>query len=449
MTRHFSHTQVLSHKASVIKQMVRNLEVHEHVAYTLLKTAGIPTPSFEVAKTPDETAALAKDFKTKDIVLKAQVLAGGRGMGRFRGTDISGVMMCETPEQAKKLANNMIGKVLVTKQTGAAGKICNSVMITTRMFPRKEYYLAMMLERTFDGPVLIVSKQGGVNIEEIAATNPEAISYIPIDMRKGLTAEQADSVGNKLGLTGQSKEIASIIACNLYELFIEKDALLLEINPFVEDICGQYYALDCKCNFDDSADFRQKELFAFKDTTQMDPNEVEAEKHNLNYITLDGNIGCLVNGAGLAMATMDIIKFYGGMPANFLDVGGTATIETVTEGFKILSAGENVEAILVNIFGGIMRCDIIAQGIINAFKQLDLKTPVVVRLQGTNVKEAKALIADAKLKVFSIDDFAEAAETSVKLALMMNLAKSLNLDMNIITKSSGKESSTDSTREKK
>ncbi|XP_025162179.1 uncharacterized protein LOC105186852 [Harpegnathos saltator] len=441
--------QVLSHKASVIKQMVRNLEVHEHVAYTLLKTAGIPTPSFEVAKTPDETAALAKDFKTKDIVLKAQVLAGGRGMGRFRGTDISGVMMCETPEQAKKLANNMIGKVLVTKQTGAAGKICNSVMITTRMFPRKEYYLAMMLERTFDGPVLIVSKQGGVNIEEIAATNPEAISYIPIDMRKGLTAEQADSVGNKLGLTGQSKEIASIIACNLYELFIEKDALLLEINPFVEDICGQYYALDCKCNFDDSADFRQKELFAFKDTTQMDPNEVEAEKHNLNYITLDGNIGCLVNGAGLAMATMDIIKFYGGMPANFLDVGGTATIETVTEGFKILSAGENVEAILVNIFGGIMRCDIIAQGIINAFKQLDLKTPVVVRLQGTNVKEAKALIADAKLKVFSIDDFAEAAETSVKLALMMNLAKSLNLDMNIITKSSGKESSTDSTREKK
>ncbi|XP_032678173.1 succinate--CoA ligase [ADP-forming] subunit beta, mitochondrial-like isoform X2 [Odontomachus brunneus] len=383
--------QLFSRKVPVVKQVIRNLEVHEHVAYTLLKTAGIPTPPFGVAKTPDEAATLAKDLKTKDIVLKAQVLAGGRGIGRFRETNVSGVMMCETPEQAKKLASNMIGKVLVTKQTGAAGKICNSVMVTTRMFPRKEYYIAVMLERTFDGPVLILSKQGGVNIEDVAATNPEAISYIPIDVKKGLTAEQADSVGDKLGLTEQNKEIASIIACNLYELFVEKDALLLEINPLAEDICGEYYALDCKCNFDDSANFRQKELFAFKDMTQMDPNEVEAEKHNLNYITLDGNIGCLVNGAGLAMATMDIIKFYGGMPANFLDVGGTATVETVTEGFKILSSGENVEAILVNIFGGIMRCDIIAQGIINASKQLDLKIPVVVRLQtkGLNKKEIR------------------------------------------------------------
>ncbi|KYN13659.1 Succinyl-CoA ligase [ADP-forming] subunit beta, mitochondrial [Trachymyrmex cornetzi] len=409
--------------------MVRNLEVHEHMAYTLLREAGIPTPPFWVAKTSDEAAILAKNLNTKDLVLKAQVLAGGRAKGQFKGSNVSGVVMCDTIEQVKELTDSMIGKVLVTKQTGAAGKICNSVMVTTRMFPRKEFYMAVMLERTFDGPIIIVSKQGGVNIEDVAVTNPEAVAYIPIDVRKGLTPEQANSVADKLGLTGNSKEIASLVASNLYDLFVEKDALLLEINPFAEDICGEYYALDCKCKFDDSAEFRQKELFALKDTTQMDPKEVEAEKYNLNYIALDGNIGCMVNGAGLAMATMDIIKLYGGMPANFLDVGGTATVETVTEGFKILSSDPNVEAILVNIFGGIMRCDIIAQGIIDATKQLNLNIPIITRLQGTNVDKAKQLILDAKLKVISVDDFAQAAETSVKLASMMNIAKSSDLDI--------------------
>lgn len=404
------------------------------MAYTLLKEAGIPTPPFGVAKTPLEAVELAKNLNTKDLVLKAQILAGGRAMGHFKDSDISGVVMCETPEQVKEFASNMLGKVLVTRQTGAAGKICNSVMVTARMFPRKEYYMAVMLEQAFDGPVMIISKRGGVNIEEIAAAHPEAVAYIPIDIKKGLTSAQANCVAEKLGLTGHSKEIASIVACNLYELFVEKDALLLEVNPFAEDICGQYYALDCKCKFDDSAEFRQKELFALKDTTQMDPKEVEAEKYNLNYIALDGNIGCMVNGAGLAMATMDIIKLYGGIPANFLDVAGTATIETVREGFKILSSDPHVEAILVNIFGGIMRCDIIAQGIIDAFKELKLKMPVVVRLQGTNVDKAKKLILDAKLEVISVDDFAQAAETSVKLALMMNLAKSLDLDITFSAK---------------
>ncbi|XP_077277237.1 succinate--CoA ligase [ADP-forming] subunit beta, mitochondrial-like [Temnothorax americanus] len=428
--------QLLTHKAPVVKQLVRNLEVHEHIAYGLLKKAGIPTPPFWVAKTPDEAATLAKSLKTKDLVLKAQVLAGGRAKGQFKGSNVSGVEMCDTVEQVKELADSMISKVLVTKQTGAAGKICYSVMVTARMFPRKEYYMAVMLERTFNGPVMIVSKQGGVNIEDVAAANPEAVAYIPIDVRKGLTSAQANSIADKLGLTGNGKEIASLVASSLYELFVEKDALLLEINPFAEDICGEYYALDCKCKFDDSADFRQKELFALKDTTQMDPKEVEAEKYNLNYIALDGNIGCMVNGAGLAMATMDIIKLYGGAPANFLDVGGTATTETVTEGFKILSSDPNVEAILVNIFGGIMRCDIIAQGIIDATKQLDLKVPIIARLQGTNVAKAKQLILDAKLKVISVDDFARAAETSVKLASMMNIAKSSDLDITFSSKSS-------------
>nr|XP_012235177.1 PREDICTED: uncharacterized protein LOC105679623 [Linepithema humile] len=430
--------QLFACKAPVVKQLVRNLEVHEHVAYTLLKKAGIPIPSFGVAKSPNEVSSLVKNLGTKDIVVKAQVLAGGRGKGHFKDSDVSGVVMCE-PEQAEELAAHMIGKSLITKQTSAAGKICNSVMVTARMFPRKEYYIAVMLERAFDGPVIIVSKQGGVNIEEIAAQNPEAVTYVPVDINKGLTSEQASSIANNLDLTGNSKEIASIVIYNLYELFVEKDALLLEINPFAEDICGEYYALDCKCKFDDSAEYRQKELFALKDVTQMDPKEVEAEKYDLNYIALEGNIGCMVNGAGLAMATMDIIKLYGGAPANFLDVGGTATIETVREGFKILSSDPNVDAILVNIFGGIMRCDIIAQGIIDAFKQLNLQLPVIVRLQGTNVNKAKQLILDAKLKVISVDDFAEAAEISVKLASIMNLAKSLDLDIAFSAKSPEKK----------
>lgn len=430
-------------------QQTRNLEVHEHVAYSLLKQAGIPTPPFGVAKTPEEAAKLAGELKTNDIVLKAQVLAGGRGKGQFKGTDVSGVEMCETPEQAKSLAESMIGKLLVTKQTGPAGKICNSVMVTSRMFPRKEYYLAVMLERTFNGPVIIVSKQGGVNIEEVAASNPEAVVYVPVDIQKGLTSEQVDFIVGKLGIQGEGKEITSTIVCNLYELFIEKDAMLLEINPFAQDICGDYYALDCKCKFDDSAEYRQKELFALQDWSQQDPNEVAAAKHNLNYVALDGNIGCMVNGAGLAMATMDIIKLYGGMPANFLDVGGTATAETVKEAFKIISSDPKVQAILVNIFGGIMRCDIIAQGIITASKELNLNIPIVVRLQGTNMEEAKVLIMQANLKVISEDDFAKAAETSVKLALMVHLARSLNLEISFTAKEEGPDKKTPVQRSRK
>ncbi|XP_003705949.1 succinate--CoA ligase [ADP-forming] subunit beta, mitochondrial [Megachile rotundata] len=420
-------------RTSILKQwtvqQTRHLQVHEHIAYSLLKEAGIPTPPFGVAKTPDEAAKIAADLKTKDIVLKAQVLAGGRGIGHFKGTNVHGVVMCETPEQAKTISSNMIGKLLVTKQTGAAGKICNSVMVTTRMFPRKEYYMSVMMETSFDGPVIIVSKQGGVNIEDIAAKNPEAISYVPINIMEGLTPEQVKTIVGKLGIEDEGKKITSQIICNLYELFIEKEALLLEINPFALDICGEYYALDCKCSFDDSSAFRQKDLFALQDFSQMNPNEVQAEKFNLNYIALDGNIGCMVNGAGLAMATMDIIKLYGGMPANFLDVGGTATTETVKEAFKIIVSDPKVEAILVNIFGGIMRCDIIAEGIITASKELNLTVPIVVRLQGTNVEQARTLIQQAQLKVIAVDDFAMAAEAAVKLAFMVKAANSLDMDI--------------------
>ncbi|OAD59236.1 Succinyl-CoA ligase [ADP-forming] subunit beta, mitochondrial, partial [Eufriesea mexicana] len=421
-------------RISVAVQQIRHLQVHEYVAYTLLKDAEIPTPPFGVAKTPDEAEKIAADLKTKDIVLKAQVLAGGRGVGHFKDTNVSGVVMCETPQQAKTLASNMIGKLLITKQTGAAGKICNSVMVTTRMFPRKEYYIAVMLETSFDGPVVIVSKQGGVNIEDIAAANPEAISYTPVNIMKGLTPEEVNQIVDKLGIEGEGKKITSIIICNLYELFIEKEALLLEINPFALDICGEYFALDCKCSFDESSEFRQKELFSLQDFSQLNPNEVQASKFNLSYIALDGNIGCMVNGAGLAMATMDLIKLNSGMPANFLDVGGTATAETVKEAFKIIISDPKVEAIFVNIFGGIMRCDIIAQGITTASKELSLKVPIVVRLQGTNVEEAKKLIHEARLKVISVDDFAKAAEAAVKLALVVQAANSMNLDISFTSK---------------
>ncbi|XP_023246294.1 succinate--CoA ligase [ADP-forming] subunit beta, mitochondrial [Copidosoma floridanum] len=414
---------------SLNKQPSRNLNVHEHISYSVLNEAGIPTPKFGVAKTPDEAAKLAKDLNTKDIVLKAQVLAGGRGKGHFKGGNVSGVKMCETPEEAKHLASQMLGKLLVTKQTGEAGRICNAVMVTQRMFPRKEYYLAVMMERAFGGPVIIASSQGGVNIEEVAATNPQAIMYEPIDINKGITKDQADRIAVKLGLENVKDYISQMIL-NMYSLFVKKDALLIEVNPLAEDINGKYFALDCKCRFDDNAEFRQKDLFALRDWTQEDPKEVEAAKFELNYIALDGNIGCMVNGAGLAMATMDIIKLHGGEPANFLDVGGGATASAVKEAFKIITSDKKVHALLVNIFGGIMRCDVIAEGIIAATKELDLKIPVVVRLQGTNVDEAKALIANAGLKIVPVDDLDEAARVAVKLSTIVKLAQSANLSVN-------------------
>ncbi|XP_033231594.1 succinate--CoA ligase [ADP-forming] subunit beta, mitochondrial-like [Belonocnema kinseyi] len=332
---------ILSCRTNLSKQQVRNLNVHEHISYSLLNEAGIPTPKFGVAKSPEEAAKIAADLKTKDIVLKAQVLAGGRGKGHFKGTNISGVKMCETPDEAKHLASKMLGKLLITKQTGEAGRICNAVMITQRKFPRKEYYLAVMMERAFGGPVIIASSQGGVNIEEVAATNPDAIMYEPIDIEKGITKEQAARIVTKLGLDSIKDSISKMII-NLYAMFIKKDALLLEVNPLAEDINGEYFALDCKCRFDDNAEFRQKPLFSLRDWTQEDPKEVEAAKFDLNYIALDGNIGCMVNGAGLAMATMDIIKLHGGEPANFLDVGGGATASAVKEAFKIITSDPRV-----------------------------------------------------------------------------------------------------------
>merc|ERR1711994_1008964 len=405
----------------------RDLSVHEHVSMSLLKEAGVPVPNFGVAKTAEEAKQIAQDIPTNDLVVKAQVLAGGRGKGSFKGGYKGGVKLVYSPEEVEESAQGMIGDFLITKQTGAEGGICNSVMITERKYTRKEYYLAFMNERAFSGPVLIASSEGGVNIEDVAASNPDAIIKVPIDINEGFTLESARDAASKIGIpAGRLDEVAEILL-NLYELFQSKDATMVEINPFAEDSHGDFFCLDAKIRFDDNADFRQKAIFDQRDWTQEDPSEVEAANYNLNYIALDGDIGCMVNGAGLAMATMDIIKLHGGSPANFLDVGGGATSQQVKEAFKIITGDPKVNAILVNIFGGIMRCDVIAEGIIAAARELNLTTPIVVRLQGTNVDEAKVMIGSSGLKILPVDSLDEAARLAVKLSAIMNLSRSAGL----------------------
>ncbi|XP_049540095.1 succinate--CoA ligase [ADP-forming] subunit beta, mitochondrial [Anopheles darlingi] len=406
----------------------RRLNVQEHVSYSFLNEAGIPTPRFGVATSGTEAEKIAADLKTKNLVLKAQVLAGGRGKGHFKNGLKGGVRVVFSPQEAKEISSKMINELLVTKQTGAAGRICNSVMVAERKFPRREFYFAVMMERAFNGPVLIASSQGGVNIEEVAAENPDAIVYEPIDIHRGLQKEQAIQIAKKVGLQDKLEETAKMLL-NMYALFVKKDALLIEINPYAEDAAETYFALDAKMRFDDNAEFRQKDLFSLRDLSQEDKKEVEASKFDLNYIALDGSIGCLVNGAGLAMATMDIIKLHGGDPANFLDVGGGASVKAVKEAFKIITSDPKVHAILVNIFGGIMRCDVIAEGIIQATKELNIKMPIIVRLQGTNVNEAKELIKKSKLRILPKDDLDEAAMLSVHLAQIVHLAREAHLDV--------------------
>ena len=348
---------------------------------SLLKEAGVPTPKFGVATTAAEARKIADDLATKDLVIKAQVLAGGRGKGHFANYPKGGVQLLYSAEEVEAAATGMIGDYLITKQTGAEGRICNSVMVTERKYTRKEYYLAFTNDRKFNGPVLIASTEGGVNIEEIAASNPDAIQTFPIDIIGGLSKELALDIAAKLHIPAEDQDDVSETLIKLYNLFLSKDATMVEINPFAEDANGGYFCLDAKLRFDDNADYRQKAVFDQRDWSQEDPSEVEADKQNLNYIALDGDIGCMVNGAGLAMATMDIIKLHGGSPANFLDVGGGATATQVKEAFKIITSDPKVNAIMVNIFGGIMRCDVIAEGIIAAAQELKLSTPIVVRLQ--------------------------------------------------------------------
>merc|ERR1719312_2206873 len=396
---------------------------------SLLQEAGVPVPKFGVAKTAAEAKQIAVDIATNDLVVKAQVLAGGRGKGHFAGGAKGGVQLVYSPEEVEEASAGMIGDYLITKQTGAEGRICNSVMVTERKYTRKEFYIAFMNERSFHGPVCIASSEGGVNIEEVAEKNPDAIVKFPIDVMKGLDLQGAKEIALGIGIHEKKVDEVAQILLNLYDLFQKKDASMVEINPFAEDSTGNFVCLDAKLKFDDNAEFRQKAVFDQRDWSQEDQREVEAANYNLNYIALDGDIGCMVNGAGLAMATMDIIKLHGGSPANFLDVGGGATANQVKEAFKIITGDPKVNAIMVNIFGGIMRCDVIAEGIIAAARELNLTTPIVVRLQGTNVDEAKVMIGSSGLKILPVDNLDEAARLSCKLSKIVAVARDAHLDV--------------------
>uniref|UniRef100_A0A8B9YXG4 Succinate--CoA ligase [ADP-forming] subunit beta, mitochondrial n=1 Tax=Buteo japonicus TaxID=224669 RepID=A0A8B9YXG4_9AVES len=397
-----------NHGFQVQQQQQRSLSLHEYMSMGLLQEAGISVPHGLVARTPDEAYKIAKEIGSKDLVVKAQVLAGGRGKGTFEGGLKGGVKIVFSPEEAKDISSKMIGKKLFTKQTGEKGRICNQVFICERRYPRREYYFAITMERSFQGPVLIGSSQGGVNIEDVAAENPDAIIKEPIDIVEGIKKEQAVRV-----------------IVNILKYF----QVIVEVNPTLHDSALSMMCMDAKINFDSNSAYRQKKIFDMQDWTQEDQRDRDAAKADLNYIGLDGNIGCLVNGAGLAMATMDIIKLHGGTPANFLDVGGGATVQQVTEAFKLITSDKKVLAILVNIFGGIMRCDVIAQGIVMAVKDLDLKIPIVVRLQGTRVDDAKALITASGLKILACDDLDEAAKMVVKLSEIVTLAKQAQVDV--------------------
>ncbi|EOR01723.1 hypothetical protein E3P92_00730 [Wallemia ichthyophaga] len=402
---------------SAVAQQKRCLSIHEYAAQAMLANGQVNTPKSIPAFSAEEALAAAKKFDKNELVIKAQVLAGGRGKGHFSNGLQSGVHLIDSPEKAQELASKMIGAKLITKQTGEAGKLCSAVMLAERRTPKKEYYAAILNDRSSLGPVLVASSEGGMSIEEVARDTPEKIVKTPIDFQNGLSQAEALDVAKKLGFSTEDaiKQAAGIFQ-NLYKIFKEKDMTQIEINPLAETEDGAVLAMDAKFGFDENAEFRQEEVFKLRDTTQEDPQEVEAAEHGLNFIKLDGNIGCLVNGAGLAMATMDVLTHQGGSPANFLDVGGSATPAAVKKAFELLLTEKSVRAIYVNVFGGIMRCDMIAEGIIKATKELDLKVPLVVRLQGTKSEEARKLISESGLKIFATTGLDEGARLSVQKA---------------------------------
>ena len=392
------------------------MNIHEYQAKELLQKFDVATTRGRVASSLDDAEQIARELGDVDIVVKAQIHAGGRGKGTFKNGFKGGVHIRRTPDQVRDVALKMLGQILVTHQTGPAGRKVNKLLVAESADIAREIYFAVLLDRATAAPVIVASTEGGVEIEAVAAKSPEKIIREPIDPLAGLQPFQTRKLAKQLSFEPSQLKSASKLFEGLYRMFVAYDCSMVEVNPLVVTTKGEVLALDAKFNFDDNALYRHPEIAALRDIAEEDPREVEASKHGLNYIGLDGNIACLVNGAGLAMATMDIIKFYGGEPANFLDVGGGASEEQVTEAFKILIADKKVKAILVNIFGGIMKCDIIAQGIINAAKTLKLSVLLVVRLEGTNVEAGKKLIADSGLAVIAADDLADAAQKAVKAA---------------------------------
>ena len=382
------------------------MKIHEYQAKEILKGYGVPVPKGRVAETSEEAKKIAEEIGAKRIVVKAQIHAGGRGKG-------GGVRVVSSPQEAEKAAKEILGMTLVTPQTGSAGRVVRKVLVEEGVDIKEELYLGVVIDRSRDCSVIMASREGGVEIEKVAAESPEKIIKEWIDPSVGLRPFQANKVGYGLGfepnLIGPVRNVIS----GLHRAFHEKDCLLAEINPLVLTSNGAFVALDAKMNFDDNGLFRHKEVVILRDLNEEAPLEIEASKYNLNYIKLDGNVGCMVNGAGLAMATMDIIKLAGAEPANFLDVGGGATVEMVKNGFKILMSDPGVKAVLINIFGGILRCDTLAKGVIEAVNEVRVNVPVIVRLEGTNVEEGRRILNSSGLQFAVAVGMKEAAEKVV------------------------------------
>lgn len=384
------------------------MKIHEYQAKEILRKFSVPVPRSRVASMPAEVYDIARELGGL-VVVKAQIHAGGRGKG-------GGVKLAKTPADAEQYARQMLGSCLVTHQTGPEGKTVLKVLVEEGLNIKKEYYLGIIIDRTKKMPVFMASAEGGMEIEEVAARNPEAIKKEWIDPRVGFQPFQARKLAFGIGIPPALASKASRVFMSLYSAFLATDASMAEINPFIQTQEGEFIALDAKLNFDDNALFRHPELKSYRDYSEEESLEIEASRHGLNYIKLDGSIGCMVNGAGLAMATMDIIKLAGGSPANFLDVGGGASEESVTNAFRILLSDRNVKAVMLNIFGGIVRCDVIARGVMAAARNVGMTLPMIVRLEGTNADEGRRLLQSSGLNLFLADGMKDAAEKAVAAA---------------------------------
>ncbi|MBL9186496.1 MAG: ADP-forming succinate--CoA ligase subunit beta [Opitutaceae bacterium] len=391
------------------------MNIHEYQAKALFEKFGVPVPKGAAATTPEEFVNALAQLPEGPTMVKSQIHAGGRGKGTFTDGFKGGVKFCKTKHDAKEIAGKMLGNTLVTIQTGPAGRKVQTIYFTAASDIKKEYYLAILLDRASSKPVIVASTEGGVEIEKVAHDTPEKIHKVIVDPAYGLADFQVRDLIFKLGFAGAEAKNAGKLIRNLYTMFWETDAAMVEVNPLITTPTGDVLALDAKVSFDSNALYRHPEIVALRDLNEEDPKEIEASKFSLSYIALDGNIACLVNGAGLAMSTMDIIQHYGGTPANFLDVGGGASKDQVIAAFKIILGDKNVKGILVNIFGGIMDCNVIATGIVEAVKEVGLKLPLVVRLEGNNVAAGKATLNASGLKLVSGDTMADAAQKIVKL----------------------------------
>ena len=392
------------------------MNIHEYQAKALLRSYGAPVSDGRVVLKADEAKIAASEMDGPLWVVKAQIHAGGRGKGRFKESDAGsagGVRMAKSVEEAEKEAKAMLGRTLVTKQTGPTGKQVNRVYIEDGSEIKKEFYLAILVDRQTSQISFVASTEGGMDIEEVAAKSPEKILSFSVDPATGYQGFHGRRIAFNLGLSGKQIKQCVALMGNLFRMFVEKDMEMLEINPLIVSNSDDLKCLDAKMGFDGNAIYRHADISELRDTTEEDPKELEASKYDLNYIALEGEIGCMVNGAGLAMATMDIIKLYGAEPANFLDVGGGATKEKVTEAFKIITSDPQVKGILVNIFGGIMRCDVIAEGVVVAVKEVGLQVPLVVRLEGTNVEKGKQIINESDVNVIAADDLKDGAQKIV------------------------------------